>query len=61
MYAIRSYYGDNESENFIDKKIKIVVKDIKEGKRKKILVSRKDVKMKQENEYLEKLDVGNIV
>ncbi len=50
---------DNESESFIDKKIKVVVKDIKEGKRKKILVSRKDVKMKQENEYLEKLDVGS--
>ncbi len=52
---------DNEAASFIDTKINVVVKDIKEGKRKKILVSRKDVKLKEENAYLEKLNVGDVL
>ncbi len=52
----------NDSANHIGEEIEVVVKDIKDDKRgKKILVSRKDITVKEETEFFEKLNIGDVL
>ncbi|GLI57565.1 hypothetical protein PM10SUCC1_30790 [Propionigenium maris DSM 9537] len=52
----------NDTTNHIGEEIEVVVKDIKDDRRgKKILVSRKDITVKEETEFFEKLNIGDIL
>ncbi len=52
----------NDSANHMGEEIEVVVKDIKDDKRgKKILVSRKDITVKEETEFFEKLNIGDVL
>lgn len=52
----------NDTANHVGEEIEVVVKDIKDDRRgKKILVSRKDITIKEETEFFEKLNIGDIL
>ena len=52
----------NDTTNHVGEEIEVLVKDIKDDRRgKKILVSRKDITIKEETEFFEKLNIGDIL
>lgn len=53
-----SLIKDEEEESFVGKEIEAVIKDLKDGKRKKIIISRKELVMKKEEEFLEDLEIN---
>lgn len=56
-----SLSGFRNNDDVINKKITVIIKDVKEEKRKRVLVSRKDVRLKEENEYLNNVNIGDEV
>ncbi len=56
-----SLSGIRGDEDAIGREIKVVIKDIKDGKKKKILVSGKEVKMKEEKKYIAGINEGDIL
>lgn len=56
-----SLSGLKNDEEVSGKKIKVVIKDVKDGKKKKILVSGKEVKMKTEKTFITSVKSGDVV
>ncbi|MBZ4683865.1 MAG: small subunit ribosomal protein [Fusobacteriaceae bacterium] len=50
-----------KDEDIIGKEVEVIIKDVKDEKRRKILVSAKEVALKKETETLSKVSVGDII
>ncbi|BDU49881.1 hypothetical protein HLVA_04500 [Haliovirga abyssi] len=50
-----------DSEEVLNKKINVIIKDVKDGKRKKIIVSRKEAENRKIEEEMKSVNIGDIV
>ncbi|MGM0508177.1 MAG: 4-hydroxy-3-methylbut-2-enyl diphosphate reductase [Fusobacteriota bacterium] len=51
----------NRDDNPVGEKVEVIIKDYEDGKRKKVILSQKEVKQKEQEEQLEKLNEGDII
>ncbi|NLK62892.1 MAG: S1 RNA-binding domain-containing protein [Fusobacteria bacterium] len=56
-----SLSSTKNDENIIGKKLKLVIKLFKDGRKKKIVVSAKDVKLKEEKKYMNNINENDVL